>query len=81
MRQRLCLFMKICEPLFSARRVQRRAQRGGRGHTGETKKSRLAVRRVRVNFLVSPVNLLKHLRLSHQPTPTKQQPYKVAPIG
>ena len=74
MRQRLRLFMKICEPLFSARRVQRRAQRGGRGHTGETKKSQLAVRRVCVNFLVSAREFLfKHLRLSHKSTPPKQQ--------
>ena len=54
MRQRLCLFMKICEPHASARRVQRRAQRGGKGLVGKTKKSRLAIWRARDNFLVVP---------------------------
>ena len=53
-RQRLRLFTKICEPLSSARRVQRRAQRGGKGLVGKTKKSRLAVWRARDNFLVVP---------------------------
>ena len=54
MRQRLRLFMKICEPYASARRVQRRAQRGERGPAGENKKSRLAVWRARANFLFAP---------------------------
>ena len=43
MRQRLCLFMKICEPIFSARRVQRRAKRDGRGLVGENGEPLLGV--------------------------------------
>ena len=43
---------QICEHFTSARRVQRRARRGGKGFAGKTKKSRLAEWRALVNFLV-----------------------------
>ena len=48
--------------LFQRQRLPGRRQRGGRGPTGENKKSRLAIRRARDYFLVAARGILVRLR-------------------